>query len=96
MRNNVLGAALIAALIYRKNAREHNDDRYSRSADEFEYLAIQILNTFYSMNAQTCIKTLVRPIPAFGNVTCLELAVAAEAKEFIAQRAVQRVLTNIW
>lgn len=94
--NSSLGAALIATLLYRKYARKENDNSYSQSADEFEYLALQILNKFYYTNPQTCIKAIVRSIPAYGNVTCLELAVAAEAKEFIAQRPVQKVLSNIW
>ena len=87
---------MIATLLYRKRAREHNDRRYSRSADEFEHLAVQILNKFYSINPSACLKAIVRSIAAYGNITCLELAVEAKATEFIAQRAVQKVLSNIW
>ena len=46
--------------------------------------------------AVRCTKAIIRRIPSYGNVTWLELAVEAEAKEFIAQRAVQDVLNNIW
>jgi hypothetical protein len=41
-------------------------------------------------------KAIIRQIPAYGNVTWLEVAMTAEAKEFIAHRAVQDVLNNIW
>ncbi len=91
-----LGAALIATLLYRKRARKDNDNSYNVSADEFENLAVQILDKFYQTSYQACTKALIRQIPAYGNVTWLELAVAAEAKQFIAQRAVQDVLNNIW
>ena len=47
-------------------------------------------------NNRACTKAIIRQIPAYGNITWLELAVAAEAKQFIAQRAVQHVLNNIW
>jgi hypothetical protein len=90
------GAALIAALVYRKRARKENDSSYNTSADEFENLAVQILDKYYHANSHACTKAIIRQIPAYGNVTWLELAVAAEAKEFIAQRAVQDVLNNIW
>ena len=91
-----LGAALIAALIYRKRARRCNDASYNESADEFENLAVQILDKFYQSSEHACTQAIIREIPAFGNVTWLQVAVAAEAKQFIAQRAVQDVLNNIW
>lgn len=91
-----LGAALIATLIYRKLACRSNDRAYLKAANEFEQLAVQILNKFYQNNPRTCAEAIIRQIPSYGNITWLQLAVAAEAKEFVAQRAVQDVLQNIW
>ena len=91
-----LGAALIATLIYRKRARTDNDRTYLKAANEFEQLAVQILNKFYQSNPRTCTEAIIRQIPSYGNITWLQLAVAADAKEFVAQRAVQDVLNNIW
>ena len=87
---------MFAALIYRKRARKTNDSSYAQSADEFESLAVQILDRFYQANTRACTKAIIRRIPAYGNVTWLDLAISAEAKQFIAQRAVQDVLNNIW
>ncbi len=95
-KNIFLGAALIATSLYRQRARKDNDNNYNQAADEFENLAVQILNKFYQASARTCTKAIIRQIPAYGNVTWLQLAVAAEAKEFIAQKAVQDVLNDIW
>jgi hypothetical protein len=92
----LLGAALIATSLYKKRARKQNENIYNQWADEFENLAVQILEKFYQANPDTCAKAIIRQIPAYGNVTWLELAVAAEAKQFIALRAVQDVLNNIW
>lgn len=95
-RSSFSGAALIATLIYRQLAREENDQSYLHPATEFESLAVQILDKFYQANRKACTKAIIRQIPAYGNVTWLELAVAAQAKEFIAHRGVQDVLNNIW
>ena len=92
----LLGAALIATLIYRKRAQIENESSYSKAADEFEQLAVQILNKFYRSNPRECADAIIRQIPSYGNVTWLQLATAAEAKEFVSQRAVQDVLNNIW
>jgi hypothetical protein len=92
----LLGAALIATLIYKKHAKKEQDSSYKNSADEFENLAVQILDKFYLANPKACIRAIIRPVPAYGNVTWLELAVAANAKQFVAHRAVQYVLNDIW
>lgn len=65
-------------------------------AEQFENFAVQILDKFYEDNREVCKKAIKRRIPAFGNVSWLEIAVAAEAKEFIAHRAVQDVFNDIW
>ncbi|CAF2711036.1 unnamed protein product [Rotaria sp. Silwood2] len=92
----LLGAALIATLIYKRHARTENDHGYNQSADEFENLAVQILEKFYQANPKACLKAIIRQIPAYGNATWLEFAVAADAKQFIAHRAVQDLFNDIW
>ncbi|CAF4817676.1 unnamed protein product [Rotaria sp. Silwood1] len=93
---NKICAALIATLIYRKRAEKEHDTNFEQRANDFEALAVQILNRFYQMNPCRCIQAVIRQIPAYGNVTWLELASKAEAKHFFAQCAVQDVLDNIW
>lgn len=87
---------MIATTICRISAKKEKNNSYNRLADEFEKLAVQIIDEFYQADPKACIKATIRQIPAYGNVTWLELAVAAEAKQFIAQRAVQYVLNSIW
>ncbi|CAF4011189.1 unnamed protein product, partial [Rotaria sp. Silwood1] len=83
-------------LIYRKRAEKELDTNYEQRANDFEALAVQILNRFYQIDPRTCIEAIIRRIPAYGNVTWLELAAKAEAKQFFAQQAVQDVLNDIW
>ncbi|CAF3846657.1 unnamed protein product, partial [Adineta steineri] len=93
---NKICAALIATLLYKTKARKDKDVRYNDMADEFQNLAVEILEKFYRTNPFTCTKAIIREIAEFGNMTWLHLAVMAEAKQFIAQRAVQNVLSDIW
>lgn len=73
-----------------------NDTIYYDTANEFENLAVRILDKFYEINVDRCTQAIIRQIPSYGNVTWLELGITAEAKQFIAHRAVQDVLNNIW
>ncbi len=90
------GAALIATLLYKSKVRKEKDLKYNNWADQFENLAVEILSKFYRQYPSECTKAIIREIPQFGNVTWLHLAVMAEAKLFIAQHAVQNVLSSIW
>ncbi|CAF3809072.1 unnamed protein product [Rotaria magnacalcarata] len=94
--NICLGAALVAALVYRKYAHENSDNGYRQKADDFEDLAVEILERFHQNDSDLCVKAIIRQIPAYGNATWLDLAITANAKTFIAHRAVQDVLDNIW
>jgi len=82
--------------LYKTKARKDKNIRYNELADQFQSLAVEILEKFYRTNPSKCIKAIIREIPEFGNLTWLHLAVIAEAKRFIAQRAVQNVLSDIW
>ena len=92
----MLGAALIATLLYKIKALKDKDPSYNESADEFQNLAVQILEKFYRTNPSACTKAIIRQIPEFGNATWLHLAVMVEARQFMAQKAVQDVLSDIW
>ncbi|CAF4614262.1 unnamed protein product [Rotaria sp. Silwood1] len=93
---NKIATALIATLIYKNHARTENDNSYTQWADEFENLAVEILEKFYQASPKACLKAIIRQIPGYGNATWLELAVAADAKDFISQRAVQDLFNDIW
>ena len=83
-------------MIYRKRAKKDNDNNYNQLADEFENFAVQTIDKFYQLNPKACTRATIQQIPAYGNTSWLELAVVAESKQFIAQRAVQDVVKHIW
>ncbi|CAF1249079.1 unnamed protein product, partial [Didymodactylos carnosus] len=97
---NKICAALTANLLYTKiiqNKKFQFDKAlYQEKAKEFEELAISLLDSLYKFNRRDCIYSIVRQIPSYGNCTWLTIAAEADAEYFIAHRAVQDVLKNIW
>lgn len=91
-----LGSALFATLLYKNYAVSKNDNSYNQLAEEFETLASQLLDRFYRADPEACKKAIRQRIPAYGNATCLDFAVAADAKQFIAQRGVQDLFSALW
>lgn len=83
-------------MLYKKYARSKNDNGYNQLAEEFENLASQVFDRFYQTDPDICVKAIRRQIPAYGNATCLDFAIAADAKQFIAQRGVQDLFNSMW
>lgn len=57
---------------------------------------MEILEKFSEGNPRECQQAITRAIPEFDHVTWLQLAIMAQSKLFLAQSAVQDVLTDIW
>jgi hypothetical protein len=83
-------------LVYKNKARKEKNSKYQEYVQEWEQLAVKILEKFSQINPYECKQAIIRAIPEFDNVTWLQLAVMAESKLFIAKPAVQDVLTDIW
>ncbi|CAF1106758.1 unnamed protein product, partial [Didymodactylos carnosus] len=93
---NKICAALLAVRFYKEKAKKELDEKFKTYADEFEQLAVDILDLFYKHNPKECATAMIRQIPSFGNSTWLQMAVCAKTKLFISHKAVQDALNNIW
>ncbi|CAF4375812.1 unnamed protein product, partial [Adineta steineri] len=62
---NKVCAALIATLLYKSKARKEKDESFIEWADEFQNLAVEILEKFYSTNPYECTQAIIREIPQF-------------------------------
>ena len=89
----VQGGLLLGVLICRHSGKEEKCFLWS---NELEKISVRMLNDFYARNASLCTRSIIREIRSYGNVSWLHLAVIAQAKIFISQRAIQDVLNNIW
>jgi hypothetical protein len=78
------GTTLSAILLYKSKARKEKDLRHNERTDQFENLAVEILEKFYYAYPSECTKAIIREISQFGNVTWLHLAVTAKIILFIA------------
>ncbi|XP_025081227.1 transient receptor potential cation channel subfamily M member 2-like isoform X2 [Pomacea canaliculata] len=94
-------AAALTANSLLKAMNRYTDDtdllqRLQRNADEFEDLAIGVLNKCYSVNEHRGQDLLIREMPNWGNATCVLIALQADNKRFISQTACQSLLNSIW
>lgn len=87
---------MIGVLVNQNKARKEKNHQYKQWADQWEELAVDILEKFSQTNPRECQQAILRPVPEFGYVTWLQLAVMAQSKLFLAKSIVQEVLTDIW
>lgn len=95
-----LCSALVASKILRSFIKyapdERSQDQLSSEADDFENIAIECIRCSYIYDHGQACELIVRPIDMYGEITCLQMAIVADAKKFLHEDACQALLTNIW
>ncbi|XP_067834560.1 transient receptor potential cation channel subfamily M member 2, partial [Heptranchias perlo] len=95
-----IASALVACKILKKMSSEENDtdlaEEMEELAQEYEDRAIGLFTQCYRKHTKRAQKLLIRESAAWGNTTCLRLALEAESQKFMAQGGVQALLTKIW
>ncbi|CAF0766794.1 unnamed protein product [Rotaria sp. Silwood1] len=93
-------AALIASKIFKSYEYfaydNESKDVLHHQADYFEAYANECLKCCYNANEEMAGEIAIRRINIFGNVSCLQVAVAADDKHFVAQTCCDQVLNSIW
>ncbi|CAF4801606.1 unnamed protein product [Rotaria sp. Silwood1] len=94
-------ASLIASKIFKKCAQKYANTiniktRLLGDANLFEKYAMKKLESCYDYDPVMACGLIIREIHLFGNVTCLQVAVAAENINFMGQPCCNQVLNNIW
>ena len=64
--------------------------------DLYEFRAKGILNTCYDSDAKRCQTVLKAEHEPWGSKTCLDLAIRADCKDFIAQSGCQTLVRQVW
>ncbi|CAF3473511.1 unnamed protein product [Rotaria socialis] len=93
-------AALIASKIL-KSFKEFATDNESKEvlhsqAEQFEQYAIESLKCCYNYDEEKACEIAIRRIYIFGGVSCLQVAVDADDKDFVGQPCCDQLLNNIW
>ncbi|KAJ1121117.1 hypothetical protein NDU88_009245 [Pleurodeles waltl] len=93
-------AALACCRIMRELAKEEEDtdniEAMLALAQQFEERAAGVFSECYRKNEERAEQLLTRVSLAWGNTTCLQLALNAEAMSFMSNGGVQMFLTKIW
>ena len=63
---------------------------------DFESLAEKTLHECYTNNPDYSQLLLLRQMPQFDKLTCLQVAISAQDQVFVSHPATQGLLTNIW
>ncbi|KAK1334456.1 hypothetical protein QTO34_005462 [Cnephaeus nilssonii] len=66
------------------------------SVRDFGQLAVELLDQSYKQDEQLAMKLLTYELKNWSNATCLQLAVAAKHRDFIAHTCSQMLLTDMW
>lgn len=94
--------ALAACRLFQVMHDEIEDDYYEmrkvlkEHADEFENLAIGVLDECYNEDEVLAEMLVEREIPKWGGMCALNLAAAAKAEKFLAHTCCQSSLNSIW
>lgn len=74
----------------------NRNDQMSLCCRDFGQLAVELLDQSYKQDEQLAMKLLTYELKNWSNATCLQLAVAAKHRDFIAHTCSQMLLTDMW
>ncbi|CAF4466447.1 unnamed protein product, partial [Didymodactylos carnosus] len=100
MQNRIC-ASLIASKVFKTFYSIYAADNDSKEtvkqlADNFESYACECLKCCYNYDEEKACEIAIRRIKLFGGVSCIQIAVDADNKEFVGQPCCDQLLTNIW
>ncbi|KAM6154039.1 transient receptor potential cation channel subfamily M member 4 isoform 1-T1 [Erethizon dorsatum] len=100
MGSNAVSSALGACLLLRVMARQETEAeeaaRRKELAAKFESMGVDLFGECYRSSEKRASRLLLRRCPLWGDATCLQLAMQADARAFFAQDGVQSLLTQKW
>ncbi|CAF0821277.1 unnamed protein product [Adineta steineri] len=103
--NDRLCGALVAANVYRHTAdlcvkRSSTEsitvEKLRQHANEYENLAIRLLNSLYTSNSNMARLAIKRENFEFNKLSSLEVAILSHSENFVAHTSVQEVFDIVW
>uniref|UniRef100_A0A8D2DE23 Transient receptor potential cation channel subfamily M member 4 n=1 Tax=Sciurus vulgaris TaxID=55149 RepID=A0A8D2DE23_SCIVU len=93
---SALGACLLLRVMARLEPEAEEAARRKDLAVKFEGMAVDLFGACYRSSEERAARLLLRRCPLWGDATCLQLAMQADARAFFAQDGVQSLLTQKW
>ncbi|CAF3454781.1 unnamed protein product [Rotaria sp. Silwood1] len=93
-------ASLFASAIFKKYAEASTNPEYKEKlrtqALEFETYAAKFINRCYQYNERLACELLLREIPLFGHVTCMQVAISSKSQKLVATSCFDQTLNQVW
>ncbi|MBN3297853.1 TRPM3 protein, partial [Amia calva] len=99
MAKALVACKLCKAMAHEASENDMVDDisqELNYNSREFGQLAVELLDQSYKQDEQMAMKLLTYELKNWSNATCLQLAVAAKHRDFIAHTCSQMLLTDMW
>ncbi|XP_062944986.1 transient receptor potential cation channel subfamily M member 4 isoform X3 [Cynocephalus volans] len=93
---SALGACLLLRVLARLESEADEAARRKDLAAKFEGMGVDLFGECYRSSEKRAARLLLRCCPLWGDATCLQLAMQADARAFFAQDGVQSLLTQKW
>ncbi|XP_069857103.1 transient receptor potential cation channel subfamily M member 4 isoform X1 [Dipodomys merriami] len=93
---SALGACLLLRVMARLEPEAEEEARRKDLATKFEGMSADLFSECYHNSERRAAWLLLRRCPLWGDATCLQLAMQADARAFFAQDGVQSLLTQKW
>ncbi|CAF0985839.1 unnamed protein product [Adineta steineri] len=93
-------AALIASAIFKQYSKKSLTvdlkEKFQIQADDFGKYAADFINDCYKYNERSACELLLRQVPLFGNITCMQIAISSENIQLVGTACFDQTLTQVW
>ncbi|XP_051242794.1 transient receptor potential cation channel subfamily M member 4a [Dicentrarchus labrax] len=93
---SALGGCKILRELSKLESETENKLAMKELAQKFENLAHDVFGECYQSSENRSFTLLIRKSPVWGGATCLQMAIAADARLFFSHDGVQSLLSQIW
>ncbi|CAF1480220.1 unnamed protein product, partial [Rotaria sordida] len=92
--------ALIASAIFKQYSKLSQTidlkGKYLTQSFEFETYAAMFIDKCYKYNEKRACELLLRQIPLFGNITCMQIAISSESDKLVKTACFHETLNQVW
>ncbi|CAF5073595.1 unnamed protein product, partial [Rotaria sp. Silwood1] len=93
-------AALIASAVFKRYSKSSQTvylkEKFLAQSSDFETYAAMIIDKCYEFSEECACELLLRQIPLFGNVTCMQVAISSESKKLVKTACFDQTLNQVW
>jgi len=97
--DNPICAALAASKLLKKYATksEFENHEYFKKANEYEFLACDLLKIcFEKRNGEIINNLLTNKVKVYGEISSLDMAISANAEDFVFNTGCQSLFSSLW